>query len=367
MNWATPFHTTSVNSFLWNYKAKRTQCQRVDWHSGTGMLYLAKMSYSIEAGDFSSLETVWDELLSATTTGHVFFTPQWQRSWWQAFGSNSELLLLSFQWDTEVAGVVPLMRNGHRISFIGSSDVCDYMDFIIRPGQEVAVLSQLLDYLEPIDWKSIELQSLLPDSIALIHFAPLAMQKGYQVEITQEDVSPQLVLPKSWEEYLSLLTRKDRHELRRKLRRLSHVQYLYYVVKDIERLPQDLEDFFRLFAQGNDDKKEFMTDQMSGFFKAMVTSMAAEGYLRLTFLEVEGKRVASTICFDCWDHFHLYNSGYDPGYASLSAGLLCKAFCIRDGILEGKRHFDFLRGAEHYKYHLGGQDVPIYRCVISKG
>ena len=328
---------------------------------------MATMSYSIEAGDFSSLETAWDELLSATTTGHVFFTPQWQRSWWQAFGSDSELLLLSVQRDNEVVGIVPLMRNGQRMSFIGSSDICDYMDFVIRPGHEVAVLSQLLDYLEPMDWKSINLQSLLPDSIALTHFAPLARQRGYQVEITQEDVSPQLVLPTSWEEYLSLLTRKDRHELKRKLRRLSRVKSRYYVVEDVERLPQDLEDFFRLFAQGKDDKREFMTAQMSGFFKEMANSVAAKGYLRLTFLEVEGNRVASAMCFNCWDHFHLYNSGYDPGYASLSVGLLCKAFCIKDGILEGKRHFDFLRGAEPYKYDLGGQDVPIYRCVISKG
>ena len=328
---------------------------------------MAKMSYSIEAGDFSSLEKDWDELLSATATGHVFFTPHWQRSWWQAFGSDSELLLLSVQWDTEVVGIVPLMCNGYRMSFIGSSDVCDYMDFVIRPGHEVAVLSQLLDYLGPMDWNSIDLQSLLPDSIALIHFAPLARQRGYQVEITQEDVSPQLALPASWEEYLSLLTRKDRHELRRKLRRLSQVKFHYYIVEDRERLPQDLKDFFRLFEQGRDDKKEFMTAQMSGFFKAMATSVATKGYLRLAFLEVEGKRVASAMCFDCWDHFHLYNSGYDPAYASLSVGLLCKAFCIKDGILEGKKHFDFLRGAEPYKYDLGGQDVPIFRCVISKG
>jgi len=313
------------------------------------------------------LKTVWDELLSATTTGHIFFTPQWQRSWWQAFGSNSELLLLSFQQDAEVAGVVPLMRNGQRMSFIGSSDVCDYMDFVIRSGQEVAVLSQLLDYLGPMDWKSIDLQSLLPDSITLTHFAPLARQRGYQVEITQEDVSPQLVLPTSFEEYLSLLARKDRHELKRKLRRLSRVKSRYYVVENGERLTQDLQDFFRLFEQGKDDKKEFMTAQMSGFFKEMANAVAAKGYLRLTFLEVEGKRVASAMCFNCWDHFHLYNSGYDPGYASLSVGLLCKAFCIRDGILEGKKHFDFLRGAESYKYDLGGQDVPIYRCVIAKG
>ena len=156
------------------------------------------MSYSIEAEDFSSLETAWEELLSASTTSHIFFTPQWQRAWWQAFGDDNQLLLLSVQRDSELMGIIPLMHKGERISFIGNSDVCDYMDFVVRRGQEDAILSQLLDYLEPMNWNSIYLQSLLPHSLALSHFAPLAQQRGYLVEITKEDVSPQLVLPSSY-------------------------------------------------------------------------------------------------------------------------------------------------------------------------
>jgi len=326
------------------------------------------MSYSIEAEDFSSLETAWEELLSASTTRHIFFTPQWQKAWWQAFGNDNQLLLLSVQRDSELMGIIPLMHKGERISFIGNSDVCDYMDFVVRRGQEGAILSQLLDYLEPMDWKSICLQSLLPHSLVLSYFAPLAQQRGYLVEITQEDVSPQLALPSSWEGYLSQLKRKDRHELRRKLRRLEGVKSTrFYTITEKEQLRQQLASFFELFRLSEGKKAGFMTDQMRGFFEAMADSVAAKGYLRLAFLEVDGQRVASAMCFDCWDHFHLYNSGYDPGYASLSVGLLCKAFCIREGIIEGKRHFDFLRGAERYKYHLGGQDVPIYRCVISRG
>jgi len=328
------------------------------------MLYWQAMGYSIEAEDFSSLERNWEELVLACYESHIFFTPQWQKAWWQEFGGGQELLLLSMRQDGELVGIAPLMRQGKSISLIGGSDVCDYMDFIAYPGQERACLALLLDHLESMNWHYIDLQSLLPHSIALSHLAPLATEKDYSVEITKEDVSPQLILPSSWEQYLSQLKGKDRHELRRKMRRLSQVQSHFYVVANRERLPQDLEDFFRLFEQGKGGKEEFMTDQMRGFFETMASSVAAKGYLILAFLEVEGQRVASAICFDCWDHFHLYNSGYDPAYASLSVGLLCKAFCIRESILKRKRRFDFLRGAEAYKYDMGGQDVPIYRCQI---
>jgi CelD/BcsL family acetyltransferase involved in cellulose biosynthesis len=96
----------------------------------------------------------------------------------------------------------------------------------------------------------------------------------------------------------------------------------------------------------------------------MAYSLAKEGNIRLSFLDVEGIRVASTIYFDYEHEFYLYNSGYNPEYASFSVGLMLKVFCLRDGIVEGKKRFDFLRGAEPYKYDLGGHDIPISRCVI---
>lgn len=325
------------------------------------------MAYSIEAGDFARLEVAWETLLSASPAGHVFYTPQWQQAWWRTFGADSDLNLLSATRNGEVVGIIPLRRHGDRLAFIGSSDVCDYMDFVIGEGHERAALSALLDFLEPLEWTSIDLQSLLPDSIALSHFAPLAREQGYRVETTAEDVSPQLALPAEWEGYFSLLGRKDRHELRRKMRRLSEVEYRFTMSGDWESLHDDLGDFFRLFTLARDDKRCFLTDRMNGFFDAMARSVAPRGYLRLAFLEVGGSRAAAAMCFDCWDHFHLYNSGYDPAYASLSVGLVCKALCIKEGIIEGKRHFDFLRGAEPYKYDLGGRDVPISRCVVARG
>jgi len=153
------------------------------------------MGYSVAMESFASLEKRWQELLAASATNHILLTPQWQRAWWQAFGRGRDLLLLSVQRDSELMGVIPLMRQGERISFIGRSDVCDYMDLVARQGEEVAVLSQLLDYIEPLDWDAIDLQSLLPHSLVLSHFVPLARQRGYLIDITKEDVSPELVLP----------------------------------------------------------------------------------------------------------------------------------------------------------------------------
>jgi CelD/BcsL family acetyltransferase involved in cellulose biosynthesis len=325
------------------------------------------MAYSVNIESFASLEDHWEELLHTSVTNTIFSTPQWQRVWWQEFGLGRELLLLSIRSGSQVVGIAPMMRQGDVLSLIGDSDTCDYLDFIVARGEEEAFSTALLDYLYPMEWSSLDLHHLLPSSVVASHFAPLAGARDYSVAAALEDICPGVELAPTWEEYLARLSGRDRHELRRKMRRLGqHAQARYYVVQDKERLFQDLQDFLRLFGQSRQDKAQFMTAQMASFFQAMAVPLAEKDYLRLFFLEVDGVRAASALCFDYGGELCLYNSGYDPAYASLSVGLLIKAFCIEEGILSGKQRFDFLRGAEPYKYRLGGQDVPVYGCLIRR-
>ena len=325
------------------------------------------MTDSLVRGTFASLDAAWPVLLEHCDANHIFLTPQWQRAWWQIFGNDFEMELLSLSDGSELIGIAPLKNNGKSLSFLGSTDVCDYMDFIVRQGSEDYFFPRLLDYLAPLAWQSIELDSLLPQSLALRFFVPAARQKGYRVEIEQMDVSPQLNLPASWEDYLVALKTKDRHELRRKLRRLEQTRAVsYYHVTDKAALLSAMASFFELFKLSHTEKAQFMTDRKREFFLAMGSSLAEKGDVSLSFLEVGGLRTSATLCFDYDNEIYLYNSAYDPTYASLSVSLLLKVYNIREAISNGKRRFDFLRGDEPYKYDLGGQAVPIYRCVITR-
>ena len=62
----------------------------------------------------------------------------------------------------------------------------------------------------------------------------------------------------------------------------------------------------------------------------------------------------------------LYNSGYDPRYSRLSVGLVSKALAIKEAIEAGKRSFNFLRGTERYKYHLGAKDFAVYQLTVRR-
>ena len=81
-------------------------------------------------------------------------------------------------------------------------------------------------------------------------------------------------------------------------------------------------------------------------------------------LEMNGRSVASPSALKTKTRVLLYNSGYDPDLSFLSMGLISKALVLRNAIEEGRRHLDFLRGNEPYKYDLGGRDVDVHRCLI---
>lgn len=302
-------------------------------------------------------------LMPHSVTNTVFSTPLWQRVWWQELGQQRELLLYSFRKAGKLVGIAPMMRQDRSLSFIGDGSLCDYLDFVVSKETEVEFYPALADHLESLEWESLNLTGIPAPSPTLNYIPSLFRDKGCSVAVRVEDVCPWLKLPSTWDEYLANLTKKDRHELRRKMRRLEPPgDVCYYAVGDAQRL----DDFLSLLKNSRQDKARFMTPQVENFFRAMAQALAQAGYLRLFFLEVKGVRVSSAFCFDYGGWFSIYNSGYDVAYSSLSVGLLLKAFCLKEAIAAGRRCFDFLRGAEPYKYDLGATDMPVYNITVRR-
>jgi CelD/BcsL family acetyltransferase involved in cellulose biosynthesis len=53
---------------------------------------------------------------------------------------------------------------------------------------------------------------------------------------------------------------------------------------------------------------------------------------------------------------YYYLSGYEPELEKLSIGTLIVAHAVEQAVHDGATSFDFLRGAEEYKYMWGAKD-----------
>ncbi|MBI4337845.1 MAG: GNAT family N-acetyltransferase [Chloroflexi bacterium] len=316
---------------------------------------------------FSFLKEEWEAVLQGCSQPSVFLTPRWQRVWWECFGRGAELHLLALRSGRELLGIAPLMCRDDVLAFLGDTDLFDYHDFLVPAGREDAFYPALAEALASLSWRTLRLLSVPQGSPTLSHLPALARARGWAVEVVPEDVSPGMALPASWEEYLEGLDKHQRHELRRKLRRLSSQYPLnYYAVSDPNYLTGYLDDFLALMRLSKDEKSRFLTPQREEFFRLVARELAQAGVLQLYFLELEGRRVAAALCFDYGDQRFLYNSGFDPEYSELSVGLLLKALSVKDAIAEGLRYYDFLRGNEPYKYRLGGKDRQVYTVTVGR-
>lgn len=324
------------------------------------------MKYAVIQENFVSLTSCWTDLQHDMRGKLIFTVPGWLETWWQTFGAGADLCLLAVKREERMIGIAPLMMRDATASFIGSCEVCDYLDFIVAPEMERDFFKTVLEYLKQKDIKCLDLKCLRPDSTVLRNLVTVAENMGHTVVSNQEDVSVKLDLPETWDEYLTKLNTKQRHEVKRKLRRLSEAGNIdYYSVTDGMAINNHMDTFLKMFCESREDKAAFLASRMGSFFRLMANAMSDTGLLRLGVLQLDTVPVAMTICFDYDGCLHLYNSSYNPQYASLSVGLLCKVFCIKAGIEEGKKRFDFLKGGEAYKYRLGGRELPIYNCQIA--
>ncbi len=319
------------------------------------------------ASSIDEIKQQWQALVPQGSLNTIFVMPQWQQVWWEAFGEGAEALLLSWSGTQGLDALAPLMKRDGRITLMGDEDLYDYNDLLVTSGAWDSFYPALMDHLQEEQWDSVEFFPLQATSPTLQRLPDLATSRGFQVEIREEDVCPGVELSGDWDEFLGRLSKKDRHELRRKLRRLEGAgDYRWYCCESPEQVEQNMDQFLSLVRLSREDKDRFMTPDRESFFRAVIGAMARMGTVRLFFMELGGQPVASALCFDYGGSRMLYNSGFNPEYSYYSVGLLLKALCIRDAVEAGLPFFDFLRGDEPYKYDLGGKDYLLYRMVVKR-
>lgn len=314
------------------------------------------------------VEAEWTGLLSSCAEQVPFVTPAWQRVWLRHFQGDRALRVFGVRDGERLVGMMPLLYDGTVAEFVGHYSICDYLDGCATPGFERAVAEAVLGQTAADGISSLDLRGLREDSPMLEAIVAAASGAGYGATKELEATSPNLNLPESWDAYLGGLSKKDRHEMRRKMRRLDSAGNveLRIVTTSAEALPL-LDTLFRLMRASNHHKEEFLDRPgMQEFFRDMVATMADAGMLRFHVLELDGLCVAMVLNLDVGGGVYMYNSGYDPEYAHYAVGLMSKALLIQDAIEQGRTRVDFMRGDESYKYDLGGEDRQVYRVVLAK-
>jgi CelD/BcsL family acetyltransferase involved in cellulose biosynthesis len=329
------------------------------------MLTTLNTDYTVTEETFDTITSYWLDSRCSLNWDCLFVLPGWLKVWWDKFGSGQVPYLCSVRHKNELIGIAPFMIQGESARFMGDADVCDYLDVIVSPGRGIEFFEVLGQHLKQQGISQLDLGAVRAESVVFSDLSAAAKRLNYKIFCKPEDVSMELELPSTWDEYLNGLTGKERHEIRRKLRRLNEAAHVTFrIVESKVEAGEQIETFLELFKLNRSDKSDFMTDQRVSFFRSLAEALAEDRILKLFFLDLDNAPAAAVMCFDYNSTVYLYNNGYDDRYRSLSVGLLSKVLTIQNSIERGKIKYDFLKGTEVYKKRLGGKSVQLYRCQV---
>ena len=333
-----------------------------------------KISFSEDGRDFH--RRGWAELVDADPAGTFFHTPDYLKLYWEEFGEQPDHLLLAFaeeedgqETDRQV-GAVAFERIGTTLRFLGGTEVTDYMGPVGMPGAQETIAKELwVALLTREDWATADLRGLAEDLPWLGLLRDAALGLGLDVEETQDQngLAPFLPLAGTWEAYLAALAAKQRHEIKRKAKKLEAEAGPYTIhTATSETLIPLLDRFVELHRMSEGPKGVFMHPGMEIFFRRLGEAFLPRGVFRLTFIEVGGQLAAGTIGF-VFDHtFFLYNSAFDRTWGNLAPGMVLVGEDIRMAIEDGCSGFDLLKGDYQYKYRFGAQARAVRRLLVTR-
>jgi CelD/BcsL family acetyltransferase involved in cellulose biosynthesis len=257
----------------------------------------------------------------------------------------------------QIFGIAPLMYSVHtmfglrmgKIEFIGTPD-SDYADFILAEKSEEC-MKLFIEHLNNVTekWKRIELWDIPEDAQSL----PLL--RKLTKTLKPFHVCPFVGLPKSYEALLDKLSARQRKNIRKGFRRLEKdfkVDFLDYSAG--QSVSEGMNTFFDLHQKRWNAAGlpgSFANQGTRSFHLDVARAFSQKDWLGLFLLKLSGKPVAAYYGFKYLGKFYSYLSGFDLKYSSYSVGSLLTAYVMRNCIESKLVEFDFMRGAEHYKYH----------------
>lgn len=320
--------------------------------------------------DFEALASEWNPLLERSANKNLFSSWEWQSTWWNVYQPGELFVVTVRDEDGQLVGIAPWFIDCTNpqervIRGIGCIDVTDYVDIIALESHFEAVLNSFAEALmeNKTQYDRINLCNMPESSPTYQQFPEILKAHGFTIETELEEVCPVITLPDEWDDYLSGLSKKDRHELRRKMRRAYNMSQIdTYTVDDSHDLNEQIELFTKLMIESAPDKAEFMADDNNrAFFETVLPMMYANGWLKIEFITVNDTPSAAYLNFHYDNRIMVYNSGLSQEHMNLSPGIVLLGLLIRTAIEQNYDAFDFLRGNERYKYHMGGQDTQIFQ------
>jgi len=317
----------------------------------------------------------WERLLAANPTASAFSNRAVHAAWWSAHSDTAQDVSLAARdaASNELLGYLPLMKRPDGVIYSGATFHIDYATVLLETTSSdteddvaAAIAGALINTKAQLNLLRLRNEDEAHERmIGAIRRAAESTNRTATFGVEEPAPLIDLVGINTFDEHLERLDKKERHEIRRKLRRAEAAGVQISASKD---LSADLPEFIRLHrARWGDGGLFTATDKGASEERFMreIFSTAPAGMITLLLARNEefGTFAAGLFLRDANALRH-WNAGGDIAARALSPGVLLFAHGLTMAISEKLSRFDFLRGNEAYKYECGAADAQVMQLQV---
>ena len=312
-----------------------------------------------DVSQFRDMRDEWNYLLSRSTTDTIFLTWEWLFSWWEIFGDNNKLFIITVRNNTnELIGIAPLfVHKTHfykfpvrELSFIGL-DHSDRQNFIVAEDDNfIFEHIFLIIFKNQKFWDIVRLDQIPEDQL----YIPKDTNKKF-FEVEDSSLCPYVEIAGDWDKYFKRLSKKFRKDIRNKSNRISRFGAWEFIttqkLSDVDASLKTIVGIERE-SQKKGTQKEFMNNKKNlEFIKRFIASCKDYDWIDLSIIKVNKRPIAYLLGFKYDLKYFAYNTAYDKNYHKASPGKILLnekikwCFCNQELI----KSFDFLRGDFYIK------------------
>jgi CelD/BcsL family acetyltransferase involved in cellulose biosynthesis len=334
------------------------------------------MKYTLH-NDFSEINPQeWNDLLSGSITNTPFLRYEYQHAWWEHRGGGEwkdpKLVLVTAREDEKLIGIAPLFISEYdgqsTLLLIGSIEISDYLDLIVRMNDHPRFISGLFDFLASTltdKWRGVDWYNIPDSSTTLTALKEEAAKRGWTHLEEMYRPTPRIALNGDFDEYLGRVEKKQRHEIRRKMRRAEESgRGVRWYISDMSDVEAEIVSFLSLMEH-DQGKAGFLHDSMRDQMRVIIRTAHKNGWLWLAFLEADGQRIAAALNFDYNNKLWGYNAGVNRDFMDLSPGWVLLGYVLQWACENKRSEFDFMRGDEEYKYRFGAVNQYVMRAKLT--
>lgn len=332
------------------------------------------------AHDLSALASDWNALAAEVP----FRSWDWLETWWRHYHPHTgqrgtpelcTVFVFALDRDGSLVGIAPWhversAAQGRVVRFLGSGPVCsEYLTVLTAGGHEGAVARTLAEcltgeQLSLADWLSedganswdlVELTGVNPHDPSVQQLLKHLSDRGASVYHRPGEPCWRIDLPDTWDEYLAMLSKSHRKQVRRLERNsLANGNTQVRLATNADEVTFALDALIDMQSRRRAARSEatpFADPRFIGFLREVTQRMLAAGNLRLQWLEFAGRSIAVELHLVGNKVLYAYQGAIDPDALELEPGRLITIATLRQAIEQGYRAFDFLRGDEPYKLH----------------